>query len=199
MTPLRFVSILGPVLLIGAGVFFLLRSPSASDPMRPKEQSKAEALAKPPATSFGSSKPMERVVKLYEAESARIGKVDPDPDFTQKRLEAAAKELNLEELDWLSRQASDEKIEMDARVFAMPKTKSEMRFAEERALRMQAVEGLSRNCGNAAREGLLEVVASYDEALRDRAHRALYACHTGKRIEDGDREALEKVQKKATK
>lgn len=195
--------------------------PSEVPPSPPAAATTAFAdAATSTATAFGTAKPLERVVKLYEAESKRIGQVDPDPALTEERLSTAAKDLNAEEIAWLAAQALDEKNEMDARFFAaylaalarspsavaalksiaaapLPKTKNEMRFAEERALRMQAVEGLSRNCKvGTAKDDLLELVAVQDEGVRDRAHRALYACQTGKKIEDGDKEALEKLKAK---
>ena len=221
MTPSRFASLFLLLCVLLGGAFYFLRPRLPAGPALPPAPETATTVLTSTqiATSFGTARPLERVVKLYESESARIGRNDPDPDLTQKRLEKAAKELSAEELAWLGLQALDEKNEMDARFFAtylaalapgaaavgtlkaialqpLPKTKNEMRFAEERALRMQAVEGLSRNCKD-AKDALLEVVAVYDESIRDRAHRALYACQTGRKIEDGDKEALEKLRKKA--
>jgi hypothetical protein len=155
--------------------------------MPPAQAVVASDTATSTATAFGTAKPLERVVKLYEAESKRIGQVDPDPALTERRLSAAAKDLSADEIAWLAAQAMDEKNEMDARFFA----------AYLAALRMQAVEGLSRNCKvGTAKDDLLELVAVDDEGVRDRAHRALYACQTGKKIEDGDKEALEKLKAK---
>lgn len=219
MTPSRFVKAFLLLLVLLGGAFFFLRPRLPEGPALPPAPAATTVLTGTAvATSFGTARPLERVVKLYEIESARIGRNDPDPELTQARLEKAARELSGEELAWLGLQALDEKNEMDARFFAtylaalapgaaavgtlkaialqpLPKTRNEMRFAEERALRMQAVEGLSRNCEH-AKDALLEVVAVYDEGIRDRAHRALYACQTGRKIEDGDKEALEKLRRK---
>lgn len=222
MTPSRFAKLFGLLLLLAGGAFFFFRKTAGEpQPVPPAPAAVISDTATSTATAFGTAKPLERVVKLYEAESKRIGQVDPDPALTERRLSAAAKDLSGEEIAWLAAQAMDEKNEMDARFFAaylaalarspsavaalkaiaitpIPKTKNEMRFAEERALRMQAVEGLSRNCKvGTAKDDLLEIIAVQDEAVRDRAHRALYACQTGKKIEDGDNEALEKLKGKS--
>ncbi len=217
-----------PLLLIaGAAAFFFVgknRSAATDAASGPAAGSAPSAVATVAdtnqAAAFVQAPPLKRVIALYESESQRIGKVDPDPALTEKRLTGAAKDLRPEEIEWLGAQALDTGSEMDARFFAayltalahsetavgvlkkialtpIPKSKNEMRMAEERVLRMQAVEGISRNCGlPSAKDDLLEIVAVEDEAIRDRAHRALYACQTGKRIEDGDREAIEKIQRK---
>lgn len=221
MTRSKFVSILGILLLMAVGALFFFRKPEASPPAPAVEAATTVLTSTAIATSVSTSKPMERVIALYETESKRIGRVDPDPALTEKRLTEAAGKLSREEIEWLGQQGLDEKNEMDARFFAtylaalahsgaavgtlrqiatrpIPRTKNEMRFAEERALRMQAVEGLAHNCKlEGATDSLMEIVAVEDEAVRDRAHRALYACQTGKKLEDGDREALEKLKKKA--
>jgi len=166
---------------------------------------------------------MKRVMDLYEAESKRVGKIDPDPKLTEKRLSAAALDLSAEEISWLGSQSLDATLDMDARFFAtylvglspseaslatlkkiatsaVPQLKNERRMQEERVLRMQAVEGISHKCPlPSAKDELLEIVSVQDPGVRDRAHRALYACHTGKKIEDGDTEALQKLQKDETR
>lgn len=161
-------------------------------------------------------------MELYEKESARVGKVDPDPKATEARLREAAKDLKPEEISWLEGQASDARTMMDARFFAVyllglsqqeasigslsrialsevPPSKNERLFIENRALRASAVEGMCtpENCKQPlAREKLLEVVANQrDEWIRDRANRCLYACQYGKRVEDADKEALDQLRR----
>lgn len=214
-----FASILGPLLLLGAvAAFFYFRGPRET----PVAVTPATATAVPPpvTSDFARARPMERVRELYELESKRVGQVDPDPALTEQRLTLAARDLSPAEVEWLGTQALNLTVEMDARFFAtyflalgqspaalatlkgialspIPRLKNERRVEEERVLRMQAVEGMSRNCAQRdAKAELLDVVGAEDEAVRDRAHRALYACQTGKKIEDGDKAALEKLQAK---
>ncbi|HEY8280114.1 MAG TPA: hypothetical protein VIH99_10850 [Bdellovibrionota bacterium] len=166
---------------------------------------------------------MKRVMELYETESKRVGSVDPDPKATQKRLESIARQLKKEEIEWLERQSMDPLSDADARFFAVylmglsaqesavasltriatqpiHPSKNARKNSEERSLRASAVEGMSRSCKEfpgAVKDGLLEVISGQtDEFLRDRAHRGLYACQTGKQIEEQDKEALRKVRKK---
>lgn len=207
----------------GAALFFYFRAPAPS-PSALESVAPASSAANATSTNtaaFPSAPPMKRVMDLYESESQRVGKVDPDPALTEKRLTAAAKDLTADEIAWLGEQALDRAGEMDARFFAtylaalsrseasvatlhkiattpIPVSKNEMRMQEERALRMQAIEGLSRNCPLAsAKDALLDIVGVEDEGVRDLAHRALYACHTGKKIEDPVKAGLERLQKGA--
>lgn len=220
MTPSKWLlSLLALLLLGGAGFFLFFRGSETppADTSLSALQSPAPAAA-PAPSPFPSAPPMKRVMDLYEAESKRIGQVDPDPALTEKRLRAAAKELNPDEVAWLGDQALDPENSMDARFFAtylaalgsseagvatlrrialspVPPSKNERRVEEERVLRMQAVEGLGRSCAlTSAKDSLLDVVSAADEIVRDRAHRALYACQTGKRIEDADKAAIQKLQ-----
>lgn len=223
MTPSKWLASFTGLLLVAGAVFLYRSSPSPVAAPLVAPATTAHVPSPAPAPALPAAPPMKRVMDLYEAESQRVGKVDPDPALTEKRLTAAAKELSPEEFRWLGEQALDTRNEMDARFFAtyltalgrseagvatlckislskVPKSKNEMRMQEERALRMQAVEGLSRNCAIlAAKDCLLDTVGVEDEALRDRAHRALYACQTGKRIEDADKAALEQLRKKRPK
>jgi hypothetical protein len=169
--------------------------------------------------AFRAATPLKRVQEFYLQESQRVGKVDPDPSLTQRRLTGVAHELNAEEIAWLSKQALDRKTDGDARFFAayllalsdqpqaigslsqialsaIPASKNERTTAEERMIRGQAVEGIAHNCKQeGAREALLDVVEKQnDEFLRDRAHRALYTCATGKTLEEQDKEALKKLR-----
>lgn len=166
---------------------------------------------------FRSDKPMKRVVDLYKSESKRIGAVDPDPESTQKRLEVFAAELNSEEMVWLKKQSLDPKSEGDARFFAVfllalnpnsmgqlkeiastkiPKNKNQGIVELERQIRAQAIEGISRKCGDKlAEEAILDVMEKQnDEFLQDRGHRSLYAWRTCKPIEEQDKDALSRLQ-----
>ncbi len=160
---------------------------------------------------------------LYQMESKRVGQIDKDPKATQTRLEQDARELNPEEIGWLFAQAEDAKNDADARFFAayllglshkdasvgalerlallpLPVSKHERYVEQERVFRASAVEGLSHNCKDfpgPVKDALLNIVSNQtDEFLRDRAHRGLYTCETGKPIEEQDKEALEKLRSK---
>lgn len=164
---------------------------------------------------------MKRVMDLYERESARVGKVDPNPKLTQQRLEVAARELKPEEIAWLESQAVDASLDMDARFFSVylmglssqpaavqalfrvamkpvPVTKNERRDSEERAQRMGAVEGMCTpaNCKiPESIDQLMEIVSSaQDEWVRDRANRCLQSCKYGKPVQEQDKEALRKLR-----
>jgi len=167
---------------------------------------------------FRQAPPVERVQELYAQESKRIGEIDPDPELTQQRLELLAGELSAEEISWLKGEAGQGST-ADGRFFAtyllalssteaavdalgelavspVPKSKNKSLFELERQIRAQATEGLGRACAKqvSARDALLDVVEKQaDEFLRERAHRALYQCRSGKPVEAQDREALEKV------
>ncbi len=216
-----FASIFGLLLAIAAGAaFFYFResepAPSVEAPAAESDSVSTSTAAT--LSNFQSAPPMKRVMDLYETESKRVGKVDPDPKLTEKRLRAAAKELSADEIAWLGAQAADTSSDMDSRFFAayllglsgsasgintlgqialssIPESKNEMRVQEERVLRMQTVEGILESCKLAgAKDKLLEIIAEQkDEAVRDRAHRALYACQTGKSLEQADKDALEKL------
>jgi|GEM_PF-6789997 len=214
-----FASFAGLLLLsVLAAAFFFSRPATVSEVKSEAAVQAAVETASAISTAFQTAAPMRRVMDLYESESKRVGKVDKNPELTEKRLTAAAKELSAEEIQWLGEQALDGKGEMDARFFAaylmglsgsaasiqtlgqvalspIQPNKNEMKMQEERVLRMQTVEGIAHACKEAgAKEKLLEIIATQtDEGVRDRAHRALYACQTGKKLEDADKAALEKL------
>ncbi len=215
------VSILGLLLVMG-GAFFFFRRPLAEAPLvSAPALAPVAAPVSPALAAFRAEPPRKRVMELYERESARVGKVDPDPKATQKRLEEVARELKPEEISWLEAQAIDPAVEMDARFFAVylmglssqgsavqalyrvamkpvPVTKNERRDSEERAQRMSAVEGMCtpENCKlPEARDQLKEIIAlAQDEMVRDRAHRCLYACQYGKPVAEQDKEALRRIR-----
>lgn len=169
--------------------------------------------------AFRASPPVKRVQEFYAKEGQRIGTVDPDPALTQKRLALVAKELTEEEVLWLYSEAVNPKASGDGRFFAtymlalssspeavvvlgrlalapLPPVKNTSLVELERQIRAQAIEGLGRVCATttAAGDSLLDVVGRHgDEFLRDRAHRALYECRTGKSIEDQDKAALKEL------
>jgi hypothetical protein len=175
------------------------------------------------AKSFKNGEPMKRVMELYASESQRVGKIDKDPKATEARLEEDARELTPEEVEWLGKQATDIKNDGDARFFAEymvglshqeaavkvlaaiavspePVTKNDRLLQQEQAFRASAVEGLSHNCKEfpaQVKSSFLDVVSrQQDEMVRDLAHRGLYACQTGKRLEDQVEQALQKVRTK---
>lgn len=164
---------------------------------------------------------MDRVKGFYAAESKRVGSIDKDPILTEKRLREFAATLKDEEIQWLAKEAENRKNPGDGRFFSvylmalseaplamealtkiatspLPQEKNQGLVELERQLRAQATEGLARACEKQKqwKDSLLDIVSRQeDEFLRDRAHRALYQCETGKSIEDQDKEALEKVRK----
>jgi hypothetical protein len=215
------------LLLVGGALFSFRRQVNVAIDRAPPAPPPASPPSAPPpseAKAFRDGTPMKRVVDLYASESRRVGQIDPDPKATEKRLEEDARELTPEEIRWLESQAADRKNDPDARFFAaylmglsheeaavdalgrialspVPKSKNERLVEQERAFRASAVEGISHSCKDfpvPVKDALLEVVSKQtDEFLRDRANRGLYACQTGKPIEEQDKEALEKLRKKA--
>jgi hypothetical protein len=179
----------------------------------------APSIAIPPEVeAFKKAPPVTRVQDFYESESKRIGAMDPDPKLTQARLELVAAELSPEEVKWLAGTALNAKENGDGRFFAtyllalgrsaegtsalrqialteIPKSKNKGLEELERQIRAQATEGLGHSCDVAgARDALLDIVEmQLDEFIRDRAHRALYQCRTGKPVEEQDKEALDKL------
>lgn len=174
--------------------------------------------AAPSVQDFRAAPKENRLEEFYQAESRRIGAIDPDPKATQARLEGVAAELTKEEMKWLASRALSGKTEGDARFFAaymlaltphesslemlraialspVPQHKNQGLVELERQIRAQAVEGISRKRESAAaRDGLLDVVEKQDdEFLRDRAHRGLHAWQTGRPVEEQDEEGLRKV------
>jgi hypothetical protein len=214
------------LLLLAGGALWVYRQaqlPAAGAPEAPQAATPTlpanSAVAPAEVQSFRAATPLKRVQEFYEQESQRVGRVDPDPALTQRRLALVAHELSPEEIGWLGTQALDTSLEGDARFFAayilalsdqpqsigalagialsrIPEAKEERRRAEERMIRGQAVEGIARNCGQpGARDALLDVVEKQsDEFLRDRAHRGLYSCATGKPLEEQDKAALRKMR-----
>jgi hypothetical protein len=165
---------------------------------------------------------MDRVRSFYVNESKRIGAIDSNPALTEARLKEFSVSLSQEEMRWLIGEASDPEKNGDGRFFAVyllglskndfamraltelavspiPVQKNKGVEELERQLRAQATEALARACqeNKTLKDGLLDIIEKQgDEFLRDRAHRALYQCQTGKSIEEQDKEALEKLLKK---
>lgn len=217
MTRSKWVTSVLVLAAVGAGTWFLLRREAA--PEAAKAPIAAPSIPIPPEVeAFKKAKPVTRVQDFYESESKRIGAVDPDPKLTQSRLELVAAELNPEEVRWLTGTALNTKENGDGRFFAtyllalgrspettaalrgialleIPKRKNKGLEELERQIRAQATEGLGRSCDlPGARDALLDIVEmQLDEFIRDRAHRALYQCRTGKPVEAQDKEALDKV------
>lgn len=212
---LLFIIVLG-----GAGYFALHRKPiSAASPSAPIATSVE-------TEKFRTSEPLKRVMELYQTESERVGKADPDPKATQIRLQGLAANLNAEEVQWLVKQALDPKIEMDARFFAvylvglnphpssvealsqvaaspLPESKKAKEWKADRYLRMNAIEGMctQAHCKlSETRDHLLDVqTALQDEPLRDFVNRCLYACQYGKPIAQREKEIFRKARLEATK
>lgn len=219
MTPLKwFASFLVIGLLFGAAFFFFRSGELPQGTILSKERTAGDVAVREEAEDYRKSKHGKRVEELYEKESKRVGSVDPDPKLTQQRLSAMAAELSAEEIDWLARRALDTRSEGDARFFAayllalapaelsvaalraialspVPEHKNTGLVEQERLIRAQAVEGLSRARGvAAARDALLDVVEQQpDDFLRDRSHRGLHAWQTGKPVEEQDHKALGKL------
>jgi len=205
------------VAVLGAGAWFTLRREVA--PAGSKAPIATPSISIPPEVeAFKKAPPVTRVQDFYESESKRIGAVDPDPKLTQARLELVAAELSPDEVKWLAGTALNAKENGDGRFFAtyllalgrsvegtaalrqialteIPKRKNKGLEELERQIRAQATEGLGRSCDVAgARDALLDIVEmQLDEFIRDRAHRALYQCRTGKPVEAQDKEALDKL------
>lgn len=184
-------------------------------------ESKNSSLGFGASSSKDSGVSMTRVKNFYEAESARVGSIDKDPVLTEKRLREFASTLKEEEIRWLAIEAENRSNPGDGRFFSVyllalseapsaiealsklavmpiPQEKNVGLVELERQLRAQATEGIARACEKQKqwKDSLLDIVSRQDdEFLRDRAHRALYQCETGKSIEDQDKEALEKVRK----
>ena len=212
-----YVKILLPLLVIGGAFFFFARQRTESNSSaitNPTPVLNAGiTTSSPPATK----KSVERIKKVYQEESQRIGQVDSNPALTEKRLSDVASGLSQEECVYLRDQALDERAQADGRFFAtyllalsakpeafgslrdialaeIPASKNQGVIELERQIRAQAIEGLSRMRDNlSARDALLDRIEKSDEFLRDRAHRGLYAWQTGKPIEEQDKEALDKV------
>lgn len=208
---------------ICVGAYLLLRGGreegAASISAAPAATPAAEApSASPAVAAFRAAKPVERIEAFYREESRRVGAVDPDPAGTERRLREVAAELNPEEVRWLQQASLDPKREGDGRFFAtfllalnaegpalvalreiglkpVPESKNRGLVELERQIRALASEGLGRARGNREAQGaLMDIVERQnDEFLRDRANRALHAWHTGKSVEEQDREALGKV------
>jgi hypothetical protein len=221
--------IIAGVFLVGGCLLYLAKHrPANVEQMEQWEPGKGAPQAPAPAApakpvsreveKFRAQPPLERVKEFYQAESARIGAVDPDPKLTEERIRAVAAELKPEEVLWLEARAVDTKEAADARFFAaymlalsqeevaVPAMKAialtpirpgkhEGAVELERQIRAQATEGLSKVADKAlARDALLEVEqGTNDEFIRDRAHRSLYAVETGKSVEDQDKEAMSKL------
>ena len=204
--------------VVGYGLFYLAHHTERPSPAQLEAAQAAVRPASPEVQQFRGETPVKRVEQLYNAESERVGKIDPDPKATQERLKALSAELTPEEYAWLKERALNRKEPADARFFStyltglspqsaalpalreiavtpLPKLKSESQLDIEKQIRALATEGISRMCKNgAAREALLDVEHTHeDEFLKDRAHRALYAFHTCTDIEASDRAAMEKV------
>lgn len=143
--------------------------------------------------------PSVKIKKIYQSESERIGKKDPNPQLTKTRLEEAARGFSAEDLDWLSTQALNQKESGDFRVFsvfllalnggeqALSKLKaialSEMTKpnAADKEVREQAIKGIGKFKNPKAREALLEIETEQkDLSLQDRAHQALFEFETGR-------------------
>lgn len=219
--------IIAGIFLVGGCLLYMAKHrPQGVEQMEQWEPGKGAPTAPAPASKpvsqevekFRAKKPLERVKEFYQAESKRIGAVDPDPKLTEERLRAVAAELQPAEVQWLESRALDTKEEADARFFAaymlalsqeevavpamkaialtpIPNSKNEGVVALERQIRAQATEGLSKIPNKAlARDSLLDVEqGAKDEFIRDRAHRGLYALQSGKSIEDQDKEGLGKL------
>ena len=107
-----------------------------------------------------------------------VGRVDPDPKATQKRLEENARELSPEEIRWLELQAADFKNDADARFFAA--------YMLGLSHREAAIEALGRLA-------LSPIPATKNERLMEQEQAFLGALKatTGYRVTDGDLELLE--------
>jgi len=210
MTPLKWLLSLGFLfLLVVGGAKFVEPMPAPSS----VTQVAAVVAAPAPAVKILVDDG-KRIQAFYELESKRIGAVDPNPEETKKRLEVMARDLTPGEILWLEAEAVNPKVNGDGRFFAtyllalcskpeamvalgklaispVPDSKNKGRVELERQIRAQAIEGLGRA---KARDPLLDVVEKQpDEFLRDRAHRALYEARGGKKVEEQDREGLEKL------
>lgn len=218
MTPSKWITSAFILMLIlgGAAVYFF-RSPTPRSPLPGLEPAAVQSVS-PEVEAFRRAPVFTRVQSFYETESKRIGAIDPDPKLTEERLRSVAAELKPEEIHWLLNTALNAKENGDGRFFAtyllalgrspeamdglraialteiLPQ-KNKAKEELERQIRAQATEGLGRGCDIAnARDALLDVVEmQLDEFIRDRAHRALNQCRTGKSVEAQDKEALEKV------
>ncbi len=195
----------------------------APDPVVP-----AQLKAPVPKAEAENSAPVEsmaRVSEFYQTESKRIGAVDKDPILTEKRLREFSSTLKDNEIRWLIGEAANGENNGDGRFFAVyllaladsplafralsefavtavPAQKVKGLEELERQLRAQAIEGLARACqkNREWKDSLLDVVSRQgDEFLRDRAHRGLYQCETGKTLEQQDKEALQKIRKASPK
>lgn len=150
------------------------------------------------AAEFQNAPIIERIKTLYASESARIGKKDPNPLLTKKRLEESAKGITNEEMEWLSQTALNAKESGDQRVFSvffLALNGSDLAIAKLRAIglspgkpsaiekevREQAIKGLGKSKNPRAREALLEIETDQaDASLQDRAHQALYEFENGR-------------------
>lgn len=222
MTRLKwFASFVFVAALLGGALLLFKREGEAPAPLEASGLAASAPVtgqAKKAAEEFRAAPRERRLEEFYQAESRRIGAIDPNPDATQARLEAVAGELTQDELIWLKGRALNSRTEGDARFFAayllalappetslgalreialspVPKHKNPGLVELERQIRAQAVEGISRNRkSSAARDALLDIVDKQeDEFLRDRAHRGLYAWQTGKAVAEQDKEGLGKI------
>jgi hypothetical protein len=200
----------------------LMRAPSPHSEVAVEEKARI-----PKAESDGAAptESMARVSEFYQTESKRIGALDKDPILTEKRLREFSATLNDNEIRWLIGEAANLENNGDGRFFAVyllaladsplafrvlsefavtaiPAQKVKGLEELERQLRGQAIEGLARACqkNREWKDSLLDVVSRQeDEFLRDRAHRGLYQCETGKSLAEQDQEALQKLRKASPK
>jgi hypothetical protein len=224
MMPLKsFLKIGFLLIFFSLFTWWSVRSLLSSNPPVTKEEKKSQepriVKSEPEAPKPVS---MDRVRSFYANESKRIGAIDSNPALTEARLKEFSSSLSQEEIRWLIGEASDPTKNGDGRFFAVyllalskdefamraltelavspiPMQKNKGLEELERQLRAQATEGLARACeaNKELKDSLLDIIEKQgDEFLRDRSHRALFQCQTGKSIEEQDKEALEKLLKK---
>lgn len=139
--------------------------------------------------------PVERFIRQ---ESVRVGKPDPDPMSTQKKLKAVAESLKKMDIQNLKRAALDHSLNNDQRFLSAyilslsssAETKSALfsiasdpltvqdissrLYAEELMIRTQALEGLAKHQPRTGRGPLDDFLARQDNSfLADQARRVL--------------------------
>jgi hypothetical protein len=207
------------ILILGAFWFLsqkapILKAQLASQNSSKKSQTSESQVSK----NLNSSSPLS--LKLRE-ESLKIGKVDGDPEETEKKLQAWARSLSSDDLKELALQAISLDVPQDTRFLAVMllgwsekfealSHLTDIALAEidpflspnrsgdfERILRMQAVDGILKLPISAqdSERSLSSIAArSGQSSLVDRAHRALWALR-GQALQpsEQDQEALGKV------
>ncbi len=198
--------------LVAGIVFSIFKDgESISTVSESKQDKKESSVADRSPTQYKASEPVTAaspqgktaqnltpVERFIQQESARVGKPDPDPISTQRKLKALAESLKRLDIQSLKRAALDHSLNNDQRFLSAyilslsssPDTKaalfsiasdpltvqdiSSRVYAEELMIRTQALEGLSKHQPRTGRGPIDDFLARQDNSfLADQARRIL--------------------------